>query len=249
MSTAPRRATASWRPRLRGAAKLVQTGSAVTLGALIVTHLAAPVVAALTRSPTEHANQVMLLGRVYYQHPIVEPVLVWGALSVHTLASLVCRALQPRLPLRAPTRWTWRTWHSVAGVALVPILLVHAWSNRLAPSVQRAPICELSPSELDMSYVAWGFAHAPALSTIVYTWLCVASAIHVVGGVPKLTARASRGRPKWVGPAALVVAGLLLVGTWRIAREGLAGLAPSMHERIAASYKSVWPWRMGIASM
>lgn len=229
---------------------MVQTGTAVTVGAMLVTHLAAPVVAALAGpAAVDMANQTMLLGRVYYQHPVVEPVLVWGAISAHLVASLVRRALLPGRALRAPQHWTWRTWHNVAGLALVPVLLVHVLTNRIAPASAHPAIAELSPSELDLSYVAWGFAHAPGISTVVYAWLCVTGAVHAVGGLPKLAERLRRRtRASPMIGAALVVAGLLLLGTWRIARGGLAGLAGPMQARFCASYQSVWPWSWGIAS-
>ncbi|SHO79940.1 Hypothetical protein MSYG_4295 [Malassezia sympodialis ATCC 42132] len=246
-SAAPR---ATWRSRALAAATTVQTGTAATIGAMLVTHLAAPVVAAVAGpAAVDMANQTMLLGRVYYQHAFVEPVLVWGALSAHVIASLVRRALLPGRQLRSPKHWTWRTWHNAAGLALVPVLLVHVLTNRLAPASAHPAIAELSPSELDLSYVAWGFAHAPRLSTVLYTWLCLTGAVHAVGGLPKMAERI--GRPKRARPmmgAAFVVAGLLLLGTWRIARDGIAGLAQPMQARFGASYRSVWPWSWGIAS-
>lgn len=240
----------TWRSRALAAATFVQTGTTATVGAMLVTHLAAPVAAALAGpAAMDMANQTMMLGRVCYQHPLIEPVLVWGALSAHVIASLVRRALLPKGPLRAPTRWTWRAWHNAAGLALAPVLLVHVLTNRVAPASTHPAIAELSPSELDLSYVAWGFAKAPRLSTIFYVALCITGAVHAVGGLPKLTQRMSRrksARPMM--GTALLLAGLLLVGTYNLARDPITGMSMPMQRRIAASYRSVWPWSWGITS-
>ena len=78
---------------------------------------------------------MQLLGRVYYQNALVEPVLVWGALGAHLVASAVRAALRPaRRVTGKARRWDWAQWQRVAGYVLAPVLLAHVWANRVVPS-------------------------------------------------------------------------------------------------------------------
>ncbi|WFC96447.1 hypothetical protein MBRA1_003104 [Malassezia brasiliensis] len=132
----------------------------------------------------------MLLGRVYYQNALVEPVLVWGALGAHLVASAVRAAL---LPARRTTgkarRWDWAQWQRVAGYVLAPVLLIHIWTNRVAPSRDIPPISALSPSELELSYVGYAFRtpRFAARTTVLYALLIAATAVHWIGGLPKMS--------------------------------------------------------------
>ena len=119
----------------------------------------------------------MLLGREYYQQALLEPIVVWGAMGVHLGASAVRRWLRP--PKRT-------SWHALAGLALLPVVAWHVCLNRLVPMTSRAPIAHLSPSELDMAHVGAGLQTFPIVTWCFYTWLCVAGAVHMVGGLPKL---------------------------------------------------------------
>ncbi|WFD04125.1 hypothetical protein MOBT1_002828 [Malassezia obtusa] len=237
-----------WRARLLSVATAVQTGTAATLGSVLVTHLAAPVVAALVGpEQLDLANQTMLLGRVYYQNALLEPVVVWGALTAHLVASAVRRALLPRGGSWDVRRWSWAQWQSAAGYVLVPALLTHVWVNRVAPSASAPPVAGLSPSELDMSYVAYGF-HVPryvARSVALYAVLIAATALHWIGGAPKMSQRITRKRvrPHTALAAASVLAGVLALGTAAVARSGVAGLAPRMLHRFDAAYAGVWLYR------
>lgn len=216
------------------AATLAQSASAATIGSVLIVHLAAPVAASL--GGADMANQTMLLGREYYQSALLEPVLVWGALGVHLVAALVRRQCLPRAP-----RCAWRDarwWHRLAGLALAPVLLLHVVTNRLVPSRSAAPMRELSPAELDMSYVSVGFAHYPRVSWLVYTWLCVCGAVHLVGGVPKLQRR--HARTAYGMGAGIALAALLLGGTAAIARD--TAIPRVLRERVVGCYAHVWPY-------
>lgn len=91
--------------------------------------------------------------------------------------------------------FTWPTFNLqlVTGLVLLPALSIHAHLNRIAPSSSSAPINELSPSELDYSYVAYGFLTSNTawryITWTVYAFLLGAGAAHVVNGTDKIAKR------------------------------------------------------------
>ncbi|WFD34341.1 hypothetical protein MCUN1_001180 [Malassezia cuniculi] len=196
----------------------LQSGSAATLGCVLVVHLAAPAVAALVPSHSiAHANSTMLFGRVFYQQRALEPILIWGALGTHIIASLLRKAriarMSPR-PLRAFFRGDIQT---IAGRMLVPLLGIHYVLNRVMPASARVPISELSPAELGMEYVSYGFSTWPTLTSVLYGLLIASAAVHVVGGAPKFMRRYGRRAPKNVWPIAAALGSVVAVGAARIA--------------------------------
>lgn len=87
----------------------------------------------------------------------------------------------------------------VTGLLLIPTLSIHAYLNRIAPSLSLNPINELSPSELDYSYVTFGFLTSNKawryITWTMYAFLLGAGASHVVNGTDKIAKRikAKRG--------------------------------------------------------
>lgn len=69
---------------------------------------------------------------------------------------------------------------------MIPSLTIHAFLNRIIPSKSISPCNNLSPSELDYSYVSYGFRSFPITSTLVYVGLIVPTIYHVVVGSQKL---------------------------------------------------------------
>lgn len=87
--------------------------SALLFSSFLVVHLGAPVAAvlqvganafptassssssssSLTAGATDAASRWMLLGRVYYQSALTEPVVVWGSLAVHVASSIAKRGV------------------------------------------------------------------------------------------------------------------------------------------------------------
>ncbi|KAK0528873.1 hypothetical protein OC835_004514 [Tilletia horrida] len=83
-----------YRTRALRALSQVQQVSALAFGSFVVVHLTAPALALVAPSdPHELATGTMLLGRVWYQNAVSEPVLVWGALAVHLTSSLARKAI------------------------------------------------------------------------------------------------------------------------------------------------------------
>lgn len=173
-----------------------------------------------------------ILGRVYYQNTLTEPVVVYGAVGVHLAASFVKRFIveytiwsrKQRGARKAKevegyvipdadveemyahhpapaSRWAYivqnlPSAHAFSGALLLPAVAIHAWLNRIAPSSADAPIHELSPSELDYSYVTYGLSSgsgAPVawrrITWALYGVLLAAGAVHVVGGADRIAKR------------------------------------------------------------
>lgn len=168
---------------------------------------------------------------------------MWGALGGHLIASAVRRALLGRPRVR---RGGLAAWHTAAGYLLLPALLVHLWTNRVAPMSAAAPIAELSPSELDLSFVGYGFStpRLAAYSTVAYALLIGAAVVHGIGGAPKMALRLTgkRVRARTALLASGGAASLLALGTAAVARAGVAGVAPRMLPRMHAAYACVWPF-------
>lgn len=84
--------------------------------------------------------------------------------------------------------------HTATGLLLAPALAVHVALNRIVPSHSSSPINELSPSELDYTYVTYGFeAQAGpawrAVTWTMYALLLGAGALHVVAGTDRIAQR------------------------------------------------------------
>lgn len=119
-----------------------------------------------------------LLGRVYYQSPLGEPIVVYGSLVVHLLSSTVKRLLSP-----SPLSLVARSSHALAGWALVLPLTYHVLTHRLGPASPRSPINALSPAELDYSFVAGAIDLYPLGSRLAYGALGGLALWHALGGL------------------------------------------------------------------
>lgn len=142
---------------------------------------------------------------------------MWGALGTHVISSMLRKAHIARLssdPIRAFFRADLQT---IAGRVLLPLLSIHVVLNRIAPSSEAMPINEVSPSEMGMEYVAYGFSRWPALTSALYGLLIAAGAVHIIGGMPKLMRRAGKRAPKSLWRIAALTAGVLALGVLRIA--------------------------------
>jgi len=144
----------------------IQSASALGFTTFLVLHLAAPLGAAFGLD----ASGVMLLTREYYQTPPLEPLLVWGSLAAHVVSSTVRRILLgvPRRP----------SLNSLAGYLLVPMVLGHAWTHRIAPAR-----LGVSPSLLSYQFVSYSMATHPLSSWAIYGSLSLAACYHTASGL------------------------------------------------------------------
>jgi hypothetical protein len=85
------------------------------------------------------------------------------------------------------------TLHTITGFLLIPVVTIHSYVNRISPSSSKAPIKEYSPSELDYSYVTYGFLTSSKswryITWTLYCALLAAGAAHVVGGTDIIAKR------------------------------------------------------------
>ncbi|GAC99400.1 hypothetical protein PHSY_007001 [Pseudozyma hubeiensis SY62] len=93
----------------------------------------------------------------------------------------------------------------MSGWLLAPFVVHHAALNRLIPSMDRAPISGLSPSELDYSFVSHTLSHpttgVKATMALAYTVLVGAFAVHATYAVPALLRFAKRSSSSAASPA------------------------------------------------
>lgn len=207
------------------------------------------------------AGSGQLLGRVFYQGPLSEALIVYGSLAVHVLSSLLKRLISP--PKRLP-----RSSHSLTGFLLTPLVGHHVLTHRLGPASSTPTVRNLSPSELDYSYVAASLELYPLLEGLTYGLLAGAGIWHALGGLqivhrrwgrPLLQhlSRSANIRPpsldlasRWTTGSALfkdprrwttVLGSLLLViGLVRLQKD--AFVPAHLSRRVAEAHRIVLPW-------
>jgi hypothetical protein len=79
-------------PKAYGYLTLVQAGTAVVFSTFFVTHLSVPTLAII--GGIDLANRSLVLGRVYYQNKLLEPLVVFGALVGHITAGIAKRSIK-----------------------------------------------------------------------------------------------------------------------------------------------------------
>jgi hypothetical protein len=205
----------------------VQHTSALLFGSFLFVHLAAPATAVVAGegNATDLATKTMILGRVYYQNIISEPIVVYGAALAHIMSGIAKRALRlyarqqrsASSPKEADGVEPYRlkdageanvpknrslalpSIHTMTGLLLAPALAVHVALNRLVPAGSTSPINELSPSELDYSFVTYGFEQQRPkiwkyITYAMYALLLGAGSVHVVSGTDRIAQRARARR-------------------------------------------------------
>lgn len=257
------------RRRVLWSCSKLQAASAALLSVFAVIHLSSPLVGLLhfggdVNDRVDAVSRWMLLGRVAYQSSVGEAVL-WGSIAAHLVSGVVGRLVKTftrpakhdtaaaEAPPETRTGSTLNTAH-IAGYALTPVVLHHIYVNRLLPSSSHAAIAQLSPSELDYSFVSFSLSHpntaVRVLTAATYVALVGAFATHVVYAFPAMQ-RALRAKPgkssanskAW---AAGSIAALLLSSVAAITplnsqtRLAISGL---VHDRYTAVLRMAFPSR------
>jgi hypothetical protein len=193
----------------------------------------------ITRS-VPASETYLLLTRPYYQSFPLEPLLVTLPITTHILAGLALRIHRrnanlarygaSNLPIskRFDSRlkiWPAVSWSSLSGYVLAPIVLGHAFVNRILPWVY-----EGGSSGVGLGFVSHGFAKHPVVAWGGYTALIGIGVGHFVWGIARWNGWTPVGSDKkakrrwWTinGIAAAFTALWAAGGLGVVARGGLA---------------------------
>jgi hypothetical protein len=156
----------------------------------------------ITRS-VPSADKYLLLTRPYYQSLPFEPLLITLPLGLHISSGLALRLYRRRQSLhrygaesrkeRRSIQWPALSGTSALGYLLTPLVLGHAFVNRVMPLLY-----EGGSANVGLEFVSHGFARHPAVAFTGYTALVAAGSWHTVWGWAK-----------WLGltPASVVQGG------------------------------------------
>ncbi|KAF4626799.1 hypothetical protein G7Y89_g11355 [Cudoniella acicularis] len=193
----------------------------------------------VTRSLPE-SETYLLLTRPYYQSFPLEPLLITLPIATHILAGLALRIhrrnanlnrygaanlpITTRLQKRLKV-WPAVSWSSISGYVLAPLVLGHAFVNRILPWVY-----EGGSSGVGLGFVSHGFAKHPVVAWTGYATLVGVASGHFVWGaarwngwIPIGTSKKANRRWWTINGASLAVAALWMAGGLGVI--GTAGIA------------------------
>lgn len=125
----------------------------------------------------------MILGRELYQSPIGEKSLL-AAGSLHISSGILKRIIASKRRNWTLPSWKSLSWHSISGIALVPLVVAHAGTHRWYPAYM-----SLSPAFIDYGFVVRALQKQPVLSYLGYASILVAGAYHWFAGTRKIMSR------------------------------------------------------------
>jgi len=159
----------------------------------------------ITRS-VPASETYLLLTRPYYHSFPFEPLLVTLPIATHILSGLALRihrrnaiiarygashvSVSDRFKQRVRV-WPPVSWSSMSGYILTPLVLSHAFTNRLVPYIY-----EGGSSSVGLGFVSHGFAKHPFLAWSSYTALIAVAAGHFVWGAARWNGWLPRGNDK-----------------------------------------------------
>ncbi|MCJ1476992.1 hypothetical protein MMC13_005663 [Lambiella insularis] len=190
------------------------------------------------------SDTYLLLTRPYYQSPLAEPLLVIAPLAIHILSGATLRLHRRRQTAlrygaesreeRRKVAWPKLSGTSALGYGLTPLVLGHAFVNRVLPLW-----LEGGSSSVGLQYVSHGFAKDPWVAGLGYAIFVGVGSWHVVWGWAKWLGwtpeeangddeeERQRGKRRrwWVlnGVAALVAGVWMAGGLGVVGRGGAAG--------------------------
>lgn len=191
----------------------------------------------ITRS-VPAADSYLLLTRPYYQSFPLEPLLVTLPLATHILSGLALRiqrrnanlarygasqmTTSERFQLGLKV-WPTVSWGSLSGYVLTPLVLGHAFVNRLLPWIY-----EGGSSSVGLGFVSHGFAKHPFVAWSGYSALVGVGTSHIVWGLARWNGWVPIGndkkarRRRWTinGIAAAVIALWIAGGLGVVGRGG-----------------------------
>ncbi len=137
----------------------------------------------------------LLLTRPYYQSFPLESLLITLPIATHILSGVAIRihrrnaniARYGASSLSISTRlakgvrvWPTVSWSSLSGYILTPLVLIHAFTNRILPYIY-----EGGSSSVGLGFVSHGFAKHPALAWTGYVALVGLASGHFVWGISR----------------------------------------------------------------
>ncbi|KAI9793454.1 MAG: hypothetical protein M1835_007253 [Candelina submexicana] len=200
------------------------------------------------------ASTYLLLTRPYYQSPLAEPLLIIAPLTLHITSGILLRLYRRRAltkrygadthALRRGVAWPKVSGTSALGYILVPLVVGHAFVNRVLPLW-----VEGGSSGIGLEYVAHGFARSPKIAFVGYTVLVGTAAWHSVWGWAKwlglnpesvmeqgVEGRLTRKR-RWYGVNAVSA---LLAGLWMAGGLGVVGRGGEMKGWVGKGYDELY---------
>ncbi|RUP39000.1 hypothetical protein BC936DRAFT_138378 [Jimgerdemannia flammicorona] len=158
--------------RAYGTLTTIQSASALVFSTFLLTH--ALQISAANLGGLDLANRYLLLGRPLYQDRLLEPVLTFGALTVHLLSGAVKAGIKEfvfkrkktssekntvvetliSVPILPPTT-TFLPYHSFSGFLLVPIVVTHFVVVRLLPRRHFGDSAFLDFSYISLALQRW----------------------------------------------------------------------------------------------
>ncbi|KAF8859849.1 hypothetical protein BDZ45DRAFT_589130 [Acephala macrosclerotiorum] len=191
----------------------------------------------ITRSVPASENY-LLLTRPYYQSFPLEPLLITLPIATHVLSGLALRIHRRNANLRRYGAvgvsvsdrfkrrlrvWPVVSWASLSGYVLTPLVVGHAFVNRLLPWIY-----EGGSSSVGLSFVSHGFAKHPFVAWTGYVTLIGVGAGHFAWGIARFQGWIPIGNDKkakrrwWTinGAAVALVALWMAGGLGVVARGG-----------------------------
>lgn len=205
----------------------------------------------LTRS-VPASEPYLLLTRPYYQSFPLEPLLVTLPIATHILSGLALRihrrnaiiarygassvSISDRLK-RGVRVWPPVSWSSLSGYVLTPLVLAHAFVNRLLPYIY-----EGGSSSVGLGFVSHGFAKHPFVAWTGYTALISVATGHFVWGVARWNGwmpkgNDKKGKRRWWLLHGLSVA---LAALWMSGGLGVVGRAGKAEGWIGQAYDALY---------
>jgi hypothetical protein len=218
----------------------LQRYSSYIFGIYTTLHIANTSIIPLMTGSVSASETYLLLTRPYYQSFPFEPLLVTLPITTHILAGLALRIHRrnanlarygaSNLPIskRFDSRlkiWPAVSWSSLSGYVLAPMVLSHAFVNRILPWIY-----EGGSSGVGLGFVSHGFARHPFVAWGSYVALIGIGAGHFVWGIARWNGWTPVGNDKkakrrwWAinGIAASVTALWMAGGLGVVARGGLS---------------------------
>ncbi|RDL41564.1 Uncharacterized protein BP5553_01543 [Venustampulla echinocandica] len=190
----------------------------------------------ITRSVSA-SETYLLLTRPYYQSfpfehllvtlPVATHILSGVALRIHRRNANLARYGAANIPISARLEqrlkvWPSVSWASVSGYVLAPLVLSHAYVNRLLPWVY-----EGGSSGVGLGFVSHGFARHPFVAWSGYLALIGIAAGHFVWGAAKWNnwlpiGTSKKARRRWwtINGASVALAALWMAGGLGIVGRG-----------------------------